>query len=63
MKLTQTEKVNVREALRTRCGGTELQPYADLVADYLGIYVIQLVENRDSVFLRPEVGDEGSHRD
>lgn len=55
--LNDEEKAGIREALRTRCGGTPLQPHADFVAEVIGIYVIQLVENRDEVF-KLEVTDD-----
>ncbi len=51
-KLTDDEKERIREALRVNCGGTPLQPHADFVAQYLGIYVIGLVEERDRIFKR-----------
>ena len=50
MKLTSEEKQQVRDTILSYCAGTPLGPHADFASQYLGTWVIQLLENRDNIF-------------
>ncbi len=54
LKLTGDEKQSIRDALKVMSRGTQLHEHAEFVAEYIGRYVISLVENRERVFKRVE---------
>jgi len=49
MKLTQSQKDQIIDAISKHCQGTPLQPNAEFASHYLGNYVISLLENRDEL--------------
>lgn len=54
MKLSYEEKRQIREALQSMCAGTELHHHDQFLSQYIGAYVVSLVENCETVFKRNE---------
>jgi hypothetical protein len=59
--LSDSQKESIRDGLKSRCNGTPLQPNAEFVANYLGEYVISLIEERDSLFNENDTKTQKSH--